>query len=278
MEPARWLTLQDGRVVLLRRLTPADAEALAEFFASLTEREIYFFYARDADEARAIALHSERDRAYRLIAVARVGDEPRILGYFYLEWRDDETPSFGACLRPGVQSAGLGRAMIDHLLTSAASSGVERARLSVHPDNPRALRLYQRAGFRVTGEFVNQHQGTPQYRMEADLQNPRPEIDPTLTIVPYGAPGAATIAADVQAGVLARTGRLPLILDRPATPSSRLLLVVNLARPPTPWGDDEDRTGGDTGWVAALDRRHTLVAGVGLDPLREAARRYLRDL
>jgi ribosomal protein S18 acetylase RimI-like enzyme len=279
VEPRRDLLLGDGRTVVLRPLLATDANLIEEFFGSLSEREIYYFYQLDADAARRLAHGVGRDPAYRLVAVGELGGSEKILGYLFLHWGDSELPTFGACLRDGAQSAGLGRAMIDLLLASAAASGVSRARLTVHPDNWRALRLYQRFGFRLVDEFVNRHQRVKQYRMEADLLAPRPSIDDRLTIVPVGDVGVGLAAARLQNALAARTGRLPLLLDRPGRGASRVFFVVDLGSvnrfpidgPALPATED-------VAWVTALDARHVLLAGSGVPALERSVTRYLDRL
>jgi ribosomal protein S18 acetylase RimI-like enzyme len=57
----------------------------------------------------------------------------------------------GIQLLPGFQSRGLGTAVITGLLREAVAAGRPMT-LSVEKDNPRALALYRRLGFAVTGE------------------------------------------------------------------------------------------------------------------------------
>ncbi len=276
-------------------MAPTDADLMATFFAALTTREVSYFFALDALAARGLALHVGEDPAYRLIVVNDAGT-PAVLAYTFLEWRNKEIPTFGICLHGGAQSQGLGRLLLDYFLASAKLSGVNRVRLSVHPDNGRALRLYQRAGFHITGEFINEHQHVKQYRMEADLQTPRPTVTSDLVIVPQGGLGVGVAAARVQSALEHRFGTLPFIVDRPPRPTTPALFVVDVSiQTPMHLGDD----GGDvltitpntitpagsgepglmvtderSGWITSLDASHLLVAGDGLEALNRAVSRY----
>lgn len=272
--PMREVALRDGGRALLRPLTPADADAMAAFFAALSARDVYYFFHLDEAGARALALDAERAPAYRLVAVDGAAADGRILGYAFLYWGSEEAPTFGVCLRSDAQSRGLGAALVDHLLGSASDSGVRRARLTVHPDNGRALRLYQRAGFRIVGEFVNQHQGAKQYRMEADLSAARPAILEGLAIVPLGGIGVGTAAAEVQTAIARNTGRLPLVLDRPARPRSPAIFVADLAVPGPRWGPGDGGRPDGADWIVSLDEAHVLIGGVGVAALARACRRY----
>ena len=302
VDPARHLTLRDGRPIVLRPIRPADGDLLAEFFAGLTEREKYYFFGLEAEAARRIALEIERDPAYRLIAVGELAGREAMLGYMFLQWKLEEErageahpedigdralPEYGACLREGAQSSGLGRAMISHLLDSAAASGVVKARLTVHTDNSRALRLYQRAGFRLVGEFINAEQSVKQYKMEVDLQAPRAELTSDVTIVPRGRLGVGRPAASIQEAVAKALSIWPFILDRPARSGSRVIFVADLSAAAqaallaTKTGDSSEAVRTDwpsTGWIVGLDADHLLVGGTDAAAVERACRRVAESI
>jgi ribosomal protein S18 acetylase RimI-like enzyme len=280
IESALRVSLRGDRVLTLRPVCATDAAPMAAFFAALTEREIYYFFDLDERGARDLALQAAHAPAFRLIAVD--DRQERVLGYTFLQWRPAGLPSFGVCILADAQSLGLGWRLIDHLLRSAAASGVGRVALTVHPDNGRALRLYQRAGFRPVGDFINRHQGVKQYRMEADLQQKRPSLLEELSIVPLGGLGVAEVAAEVQRAIEERTGRLPLLLDRPASDAQAAIFVADLAVPPAYPGPVAEPTphhpATAEGWITSLDQRCLLIGGVGVPALTLACRRYAQLL
>jgi len=69
---------------------------------------------------------------------------------------------------PELRGQGLGHALIDQLMGVAREAGKERAVLDVATSNPRAESLYQRLGFRMTGErtskLVNARGRVPGHR------------------------------------------------------------------------------------------------------------------
>jgi putative acetyltransferase len=65
------------------------------------------------------------------------------------------------CVAPRAQGAGAARALM-----AALKQASPRIALAVNRDNPRALRFYEREGFRVTGESVNPRSGLPVLAME----------------------------------------------------------------------------------------------------------------
>lgn len=283
IEPKRKVSLADGRTVTLRPLMAADADAMAEFFSSLTRDETHYFFELGKGAARNLALEAEEATAFRLVAVDEHGGERKILGYMFMEWRGEGPPECGACFRPGAQSGGLGRAMADHLLRSAVASGVRRMYATVHPDNPRSLRLIQRTGFTLVSEFINEHQGIKQYRMEMNLPPRRlpPMIDDPV-VVPQGGIGVGTAAARVQLAVEAFTGARPLLLNRPPKRDGSAIFVSDLTTSPsaTPKSSSPPLypQNDEVGWIVGLDEKHLLIGGIGVEAVDRAARRYAQLL
>jgi ribosomal protein S18 acetylase RimI-like enzyme len=54
-------------------------------------------------------------------------------------------------VRPDRRGEGIGTALLDRLLTTAAARGCREVLLCVRADNPRARELYRRTGFTETG-------------------------------------------------------------------------------------------------------------------------------
>lgn len=61
-----------------------------------------------------------------------------------------ETPELTIAVRQDLRGRGIGGALLDELIAAARKAGLPALSLSVEPDNP-ALRLYERAAFRVIG-------------------------------------------------------------------------------------------------------------------------------
>lgn len=64
---------------------------------------------------------------------------------------DNNTPSLAISLLPGYRGLGMGTQLLNGLLFLLRENGYLRASLSVQKENP-ALRLYERAGFRIVAE------------------------------------------------------------------------------------------------------------------------------
>ena len=115
------------------------------------------------DEAAELA--DGRSEAYfrcalrtRTILVA-ADDEGALLGYVQLGEVDipevEDRPGDAALQRlyvdTGLQGRGLGRALLEAALRHPRLAGASRVFLTVWEQNERAVRLYERAGFRVVG-------------------------------------------------------------------------------------------------------------------------------
>jgi phosphinothricin acetyltransferase len=60
---------------------------------------------------------------------------------------------------PGAQGRGVGRALLDALITSTEAAGIWTIQSGVFPENTASLALHRRAGFRIVGvrERVGRH-------------------------------------------------------------------------------------------------------------------------
>ena len=69
---------------------------------------------------------------------------------------DDQTPSFAISLYEEYRGMGVGTAMMRQMLAQLKQKGYARASLAVQKAN-RAVRLYQRVGFRIVGENAEEY-------------------------------------------------------------------------------------------------------------------------
>jgi [ribosomal protein S18]-alanine N-acetyltransferase len=91
-----------------------------------------------------------------LMLVARVADEEHerrrqgLAGYIVARMGADELHINNVAVREGYRRRGIGRALLDCILTEAKRSSVPRAFLELRAGNSAALALYEGCGFRVT--------------------------------------------------------------------------------------------------------------------------------
>jgi ribosomal-protein-alanine N-acetyltransferase len=121
----------------IRPMRPADVVAVAAI-----ERSAYEF-PWSAGIFRDCLLAN-----YTSIVLELAG---RVVGYGILSVAAGEAHLLNLALAADVQRRGYGRRLLEHLLGVAAAAGADSVYLEVRPSNPRALHLYQQAGFEVIG-------------------------------------------------------------------------------------------------------------------------------
>lgn len=74
-----------------------------------------------------------------------------LVGYGVMQVAADEAHILNLCIDGTYSRRGYARRLLEHLLAVAANSGAYMTFLEVRPSNPRAVRLYQNAGFNEIG-------------------------------------------------------------------------------------------------------------------------------
>jgi [ribosomal protein S18]-alanine N-acetyltransferase len=137
------------------------SEELAREVESWHYEPPYDFYDLTSDPADAAEMRApERREQYRAI----VGADGRLDAFWYFKPGDDVV-EIGLGLRPDLTGRGLGESFLTEQLAYVREQwGPERFRLYVAAWNQRAIRLYERIGFREVGremrnfELVGQHE------------------------------------------------------------------------------------------------------------------------
>ena len=81
--------------------------------------------------------------------LVRLDDE--LVGYGILQTGAEEGHILNLCVDEAYQRRGFARLLLEHLVSRADAAGVRVVFLEVRPSNPRAMSLYQRAGFNEIG-------------------------------------------------------------------------------------------------------------------------------
>ncbi|MCL1811853.1 MAG: GNAT family N-acetyltransferase, partial [Methanomassiliicoccaceae archaeon] len=94
-----------------------------------------------------VAVHHELFDLRELPCYIAVSEKQEVLGYCYYRFSND------GCEIMAIESVspnnGIGTALINAVLTKAKSENCERVYVNTSNDNTRALRFYQRRGFRM---------------------------------------------------------------------------------------------------------------------------------
>lgn len=80
------------------------------------------------------------------------------IGYAVMSMGGDEAHLLNLCLDAPARGRGLGRLMLDHVLSHATREGARVLYLEVRPSNTGAIALYRRAGFARIGVRKNYYQ------------------------------------------------------------------------------------------------------------------------
>jgi acyl-CoA synthetase (NDP forming)/ribosomal protein S18 acetylase RimI-like enzyme len=141
--------LRDGRPVHVRPIAPADAAALRDFHAGLSEATVYFrFFApkptlSDAD----VAYFTEVDHRSRVALVAI--DAGALVGVGRYDVLPDGTAEVAFVVGDDLQGQGLGSILLEHLVAIGREAGVPTFTAEVLPANTRMLETFRAAGFVV---------------------------------------------------------------------------------------------------------------------------------
>jgi GNAT superfamily N-acetyltransferase len=168
-----------GGMIMVREVRPDDWEMLRDVrLAALAEAPSAFgsTYAREAGftEERWRGRISERSVTFFALAGPADGTspgagEPAGLAGVFVEDAAPELVSMW--VRPGARGLGLGEALVEAALAWALGRGYPALSLWVTEGNGAARRLYERCGFRATGEAqpLPSDPSVPEIRMRRAL-------------------------------------------------------------------------------------------------------------
>lgn len=134
------------RNLRIERLNPGHYSALKKFFKSIERNQ--FFHPHDFNEKETLKRSSYigDDLYYVLIADC-------IIGYGFIRgwdagWKDK---CIGLIIDEKYQGNGYGRLLLLFLHAAAKMKKIKRLRLHVHPENKKAINLYEKTGYKFTG-------------------------------------------------------------------------------------------------------------------------------
>ena len=147
----RWpsrVMLSDGSATLVRPVRPSDADGLLRFLDGLSSQSVYQrFCSGGPNLTAAVDRFVEiADDRFGLVACDPDGDIVAHAEYLLLA---NDAAEVAIVVADRLHSRGLGRAMIDLLVTDAQTRGIERFVASVLPENTPMLALFTHA-YRAT--------------------------------------------------------------------------------------------------------------------------------
>lgn len=143
---------------IIRKATSADAAEMLEYLKKLGGESDNLTFGAEGlgidTEAEAEFLGGRAD-SYDCVSFVAVRDS-RIVGEAGLDRlrsRMSHRGSFGIGVLKEAWGCGIGSALTEHIISFARDNGFEQIELEVRRDNIRAIRLYEKYGFKKIGEF-----------------------------------------------------------------------------------------------------------------------------
>ena len=145
--------LRDGSTLRLRSPLPDDADAMLEFFESLSERSRYLrFHGFPALGPKLVAPFLDPDWEERGALAGWLEGRMVALANF-VRLRDPRRAEVAFTVADDYQGRGIGTRLLEQLAVLAADAGVEQFVAEVMPDNRNMLVVFRDAGFDVTREL-----------------------------------------------------------------------------------------------------------------------------
>jgi acetyltransferase len=147
--------LHDGTDVSVRPIRPEDAEIEQDFVTNLSAETKYFRFMQTMDRLTPMMLarftQIDYDREMALVAVINEHTpHARILGVArYVSNPDKQSCEFALTVADDWQKRGIGRQLMQRLMTVARDRGIEIMEGEVLSNNSKMLRLCERLGFRT---------------------------------------------------------------------------------------------------------------------------------
>jgi ribosomal protein S18 acetylase RimI-like enzyme len=146
----------------IRRAIPADLPALLAL-----ERRAF---ATDHLSPRQYRRHLHSETALVLAALDRSGLLGKAVTFF--RRGSDIARLYSIAVADTARGRGIGQALLRAVERGARARGCTRMRLEVRPDNPGAIRLYEKQGYRRFGAYVRFYEdGVDAWRYEKRLSH-----------------------------------------------------------------------------------------------------------
>jgi len=137
--------------VSIRLLTKDEGEILGEFFTSLSDKTVYFFHPHKMTYEDGREQAKKIDRGEIRIFGAFPEDDPgKLAGYIFAT--NEPVVKLGFCVRDECQGQGVGQELLKYVIDSCRAEGRKGISLEVFKDNPRAIHVYEKSGFKICGE------------------------------------------------------------------------------------------------------------------------------
>jgi ribosomal protein S18 acetylase RimI-like enzyme len=148
------IELKDGRVIKTRTVRNSDTELFLNFFDGLSARSRSFMHGWstlcDRKHAESITAQADSDNYYSLVILTSGPAKERVIGYSWIQGlKGSGIPLLGIGIIDEYQNVGLGRILLRLMIERAKHLNLDRVKLGVFDDNPRAIHIYESVGFQI---------------------------------------------------------------------------------------------------------------------------------
>jgi ribosomal protein S18 acetylase RimI-like enzyme len=146
----------ESQTVTVCRLVADDWQSYRAIRLAMLQESPWAFGSTHADAAGFDEQLWRRRLADNVVLLARVGTTPAGAVMYSGDGMSDpgDCALYGMWVDPDLRGAGVGRTLVDAVITQARAAGKRRLVLRVVTGNERAGRLYERTGFVPTGRTI----------------------------------------------------------------------------------------------------------------------------
>ena len=149
-----WVEMKNGERALFRPILPEDEPQLRTFISQVTKEDLYYRYFSEINEFThddlANMTQIDYDREMAFVAVRRSGQSDEILGVTRaISDPDNIDAEFAVLVRSDLKGLGLGRRLLEKLISYTRDHGLLRLNGITMPNNRGMVTLARKLGFDV---------------------------------------------------------------------------------------------------------------------------------
>jgi len=149
-----WVEMKNGERCLFRPILPEDEPQLRQFISQVTKEDLYYRYFSEINEFThedlANMTQIDYDREMAFVAVRRTDQGEAILGVTRaISDPDNIDAEFAVLVRSDLKGLGLGRRLLEKLISYTRDHGLKRLNGITMPNNRGMITLARKLGFEV---------------------------------------------------------------------------------------------------------------------------------
>nr|WP_318384670.1 protein lysine acetyltransferase [uncultured Enterobacter sp.] len=149
-----WVEMKNGERCLFRPILPEDEPQLQQFISQVTKEDLYYRYFSEINEFThedlANMTQIDYDREMAFVAVRRTDNGEEILGVTRaISDPDNIDAEFAVLVRSDLKGLGLGRRLLEKLISYTRDHGLKRLNGITMPNNRGMVTLARKLGFDV---------------------------------------------------------------------------------------------------------------------------------